>query len=84
MYAAQNSTRLADNIAPGGYSTGDCAITNVSSFTHQSRTYQLEHVRTEQSLDAFGDQTNHFEVQWAVSNTPYFLLFFKNGGDIFY
>jgi hypothetical protein len=28
---------------------------------------QLEHVRTEQSLDEFGDQTDHFEVQWTVS-----------------
>lgn len=30
---------------------------------------QLEHIRTEQSMDEFGDQTNHFEVQWMVMVT---------------
>lgn len=30
---------------------------------------QIDHVRTEQSLDAFGDDTNHFEVQWVVTCT---------------
>lgn len=30
---------------------------------------QLEHIRTEQSLDELGDQRNHFEVQWMVMTT---------------